>query len=291
MFAGLSNDLVSILTTQKRALLTIVVYTGLAIGIGQIGIVSGPLLGGVFTEHATWRWCFYINLPMGGLAAIFLFFITVPEQIPKKPISGPYLMSLLPRFDLTGFVIFAPASIMILLALQWGAGDYGWNSSQVIGLFCGGGVLAILFVFWERHMGDDAMIPPSMVSLTVVWSSAMFFALLMVVVIVGSNFLPIYLQSIKGLSPTMSGVYMLASIISQLICILISGALVTKFGYYLPWCLVAAAITTVGAGLISTWEASTSLGKLLGYQVLLGARGLGMQMVSISLLFGITRNC
>ena len=94
-------------------------YTGLAIGIGQIGIVSGPLLGGVFTEHATWRWCFYINLPMGGLAAIFLFFITVPEQIPKKPVSGPYLMSLLPRFDLTGFVIFAPASIMILLALQW----------------------------------------------------------------------------------------------------------------------------------------------------------------------------
>lgn len=114
---------------------------------------------------------------------------------------------------------------MLLLALQFGSGDYSWDSSEVIGLFCGAGATAIVFVFWERRMGDDAMIPLPMVRQTVVWASSLNFALLMLAVIVGSNFMPIYLQSVKALSPTMSGVYMLASILSQLIFIISSGAL------------------------------------------------------------------
>jgi hypothetical protein len=115
---------------------------------------------------------------------------------------------------------------MFLLALQLGSsGDHHWNSSTVIGLLCGAVVSAVLFALWERRMGADAMIPGRMVSQTVVWTSAFHFALLMSAVVVGGNFLPIYLQSVKGLTPTMSGVYMLGSIIPQLIFILISGGL------------------------------------------------------------------
>lgn len=118
---------------------------------------------------------------------------------------------------------------MFLLALQLGSEDYGWNSAKVIGLFCGAGVAAVVFVFWGRRMGENAMIPLSVIRQQIVWSSALNFAFLMILIIVGSNFIPIFLQLVKGLSPTMSGVYMLATIVPQFFLIPISGALGVLF--------------------------------------------------------------
>ena len=168
---------------------------------------------------------FYINLPVGGIAALFLALIDIPEQTRKAPLSLAFLRSILPRFDLVGFALFAPASVMLLLALQFGSGSRGWSSSEVIGLFCGAGATAVAFVVWERRKGDDAMAPPSMVRRRVVWASCLNFGLLLTMVVVASSFLPIYLQSVKGLSPTMSGVYMLAGILTQLVFVIVSGAL------------------------------------------------------------------
>ena len=168
---------------------------------------------------------FYINLPLGGAAALFIGLIAIPDQIPKGPVSLALLKSLLPRFDLAGFALFAPASVMLLLALQFGAGEYGWDSSEVIGLFVGAGVTALIFLAWEWKMGDEAMLPFSMICQRVVWTSALNFSLLVLTAVVGSNFMPIYLQSVRGLSPTMSGVYMLAQILPGIMFILISGAL------------------------------------------------------------------
>ena len=92
-------------------------------------------------------------------------------------------------------------------------------------MFCGSAVMAVIFIIWEIRMGEEAMIPIPMVRQQVVWSSALNFSLLMMSVMVGSNFMPIYLQSVKALSPTMSGVYMLASILSQTVFVVLSGAL------------------------------------------------------------------
>ncbi|KAI5462858.1 MFS multidrug transporter-like protein, partial [Mariannaea sp. PMI_226] len=246
--------------------------------VSQIGIVMGPVLGGLFTEHATWRWCFYINLPFGGLAALFLTFINIPDQTAKAHVSRALLRKLLPSFDLAGFALFAPAIIMFLLALQFGAGSYGWDSSQVIGLFCGAAALFIVFLYWEHRMGDQAMIPLALVGQRVMWTSCVNVGFLMSATIGASSFMPIYLQSVKGLSPTMSGVHMLASILSSIVFVLISGSLVTKLGYYIPWALVACAGTAIGCGLISMWSPSSGLGEIIGYQVVYGIRGCGIQI-------------
>lgn len=174
---------------------------------------------------------FYINLPLGGAAALFIALIAIPDQIPKGPVSLALLKSLLPRFDLAGFALFAPASVMLLLALHFGAGELGWDSSQVIGLFVGAGVMALIFLAWEWKMGEEAMLPLSMIGQRVILTSALNFSLLILTSVVGSNYMPIYLQSVKGLSPTMSGVYMLAQILPGIIFILISGALGKLLSY------------------------------------------------------------
>jgi hypothetical protein len=107
---------------------------------------------------------FYANLPLGRLVAAFLVFLHIPDHIAKEPITPQYLREILPKFDLVGFALFAPAAIMLLLALQFGSSDSPWNSETVIGCFCGSGVTAIILLLWERCMGKDAMMPLEMIS-------------------------------------------------------------------------------------------------------------------------------
>ncbi|KAH7032764.1 major facilitator superfamily-domain-containing protein [Microdochium trichocladiopsis] len=245
--------------------------------VSQIGMILGPILGGVFTEFVSWRWCFYINLPLGAFTAVCLVFIDIPDQVRKEPVSFELVRRLLPRFDLVGFALFAPAAVMGLLALQFGASTYGWSSPVVIGLFCGCAGAAALFVAWEHRMKDDAMMPFDVIRRTAVWSCSINFSGIMSLAVVAGNYMPIYFQSVRGLSPAMSGVYMLVSTASNILFILISGALMTRFRYPMPWSMASGALGAVACGLMSTWAPGSTLAAVFGYQVLNGARGLGMQ--------------
>lgn len=182
---------------------------------------------------------------------------------------------------------------MFLLALQFGsAGTYAWSSSQVIGLFVGAGVLALVFFAWEYNQGDKAMLPGSLLRQRTVWASCAFGTCLVCCVSVAANWLPTYFQAVKGEGPTMSGVYLLPSIISQLIFVIISGAGTARLGYYLPFALFSGVTTTVGNGLVSTFNARTSSAQWIGYQVLMGiGRGAGMQMVCLRHLVYILPLC
>ncbi|CAG9989444.1 unnamed protein product [Clonostachys byssicola] len=270
--SGLMNGCLTLIfgavTPEKRTF-----YTSIAMGVGQIGIVFGPFLGGIFTEHASWRWCFYINLPLGGLAALLI----------KEPATLSLVAKLIPDFDLFGFALLAPASLMLLLALQFGASNYSWNSATVIGLFCGSALSAGLFIVWERRVGEKAMIPLRILSQTAIWTSCLYYAFLIAVTTGGGYFLPIYLQSVKGLSPTMSAVYMLPTILLSVVYVIFSGALMPKFGYYIPWAAFASGGTAIGCGLISTWTPNTTLGQLIGYQIIFALRGFGMQMSTVAI--------
>ena len=153
-----------------------------------------------------------------------LAFVRIPEQIPKPP-PTLVIRSLTSKLDLIGFAIFAPASIQLLLALQYGGVKFAWNSPQIIGLFCGAGSTFIIFLAWNHYKAEEAMIPVSMVRKRTVWTSCLVYGLLMGQLFVAQYYLPIYFQGVRGASPTMSGVYLLPSILSHILAAVSSGAL------------------------------------------------------------------
>ncbi|KAI1762733.1 putative MFS multidrug transporter [Hypoxylon sp. FL1150] len=285
--SGLQNGALTIiagaLPLEKRPL-----YMGFVMAFGQLGLIAGPLIGGVFTQYVSWRWCFYINLPLGGLASILLCFLNVPDETVKPRVSFALLRKIIPDFDLIGFAIFAPASIMFLMALQFGSSEYPWNSATVIGLFVGAGVAFGIFLFWEHREGDDAMIPFSMVKKRVVWVSSLQFTFLMVTVFVFAQFAPIYFQAVKGVGPSLSGVYMLPNILSGLVFVILSGVLVTRIGYYIPFAALSGVGISIAGGLISTWNPDTTTAFWIGCQILYGLRGCGTQAGLIALQNSLT---
>ena len=199
-------------------------YLGIMISFSQIGIVLGPLIGGALTQYTTWRWCFYINLPIGGAAAVFLFFIQVPDQNAKSSFRSNIKVTL-KKLDLIGFVLFAPFAIQLLLALQWGGSRYRWDNATIIGLFCGAFGTFCAFLMWQHRMGSEAMIPFSILRQRPVWSGSLVWIFFFGSLMCYSYYMPIYFQVVKNATPTMSGVYMLPSILSQIIFATVSGVL------------------------------------------------------------------
>ncbi len=153
-----------------------------------------------------------------------IIFLHIPEQIPKES-----AWSVLPRvhhlLDLLGFALFAPAVTQLLLALQYGGTRFAWNSSQVVGLFCGAGATFLVWLAWNYYRGDDALLPVSLVKRPIIWSGALFHALLIATMFGVSYFLPIYFQAVTGLSAVMSGVNLLPTILPQMVFSILSGFL------------------------------------------------------------------
>ena len=200
------------------------VHLGIMMSISQLGIVLGPVIGGALTQYTTWRWCFYINLPIGGATAALLVFITIPDRTAET--RGTSLASIVrEKLDLLGFMIFAPFAIQFFLALEWGGTRYRWDSATVIGLFCGAAGTFCLFLGWEYRKGDAAMVPFSMIKNKVIWSSCLVQVFFFGGMLSMSYYLPIYFQAVKGVSPTLSGVYLLPSILTQMLFSVISGVL------------------------------------------------------------------
>lgn len=165
---------------------------------------------------------FYINLPIGGLAVAALIFL----PLPKISVKGPERMnftSLFHDLDLAGFLLFSPTMVMFLLALEWGGLTYPWNSAIIIGLFCGAAGNLALFLIWEYKKGDSAMIPFGMVKQRVVYSACLYMFFLFANSLVTSYYLAIYFQGVRGKMPTLSGVYMLPGILSQMISGIVGG--------------------------------------------------------------------
>jgi MFS family permease len=261
---------------------------GILMSFSQLGLVGGPLIGGLLTEYVSWRWCFYINLPVGAVAAVCISLQQIPDGKKKRGESNESSTSkfkeLVHDMDLKGFVLFAGFSIMIVLALQWGGAKYAWSSATIIGLLVGSGCSLIIFGIQEYRIGDRAMFPWSVVKQTVVWSSSITMFFFFGSQMIGNYYLPIYFQTVRDASPAMSGVYILPSILGTMLMAGVSGALVSRWGYYLPWMIVSGVLAGIGNGLLSTLNLHTATVKWVWYQIIMGlGRGCGFQMVGSSI--------
>jgi MFS family permease len=252
-------------------------YMGIAGATYAIAALVGPLLGGLLTEKTTWRWCFWINLPIGAVTAVLILFM-FKTPAAAQPQQASWKEKLL-QMDLAGTFLIMAAVVCFILAFQWGGSTKSWSDSTVIGTLVGSVIIGIVFCVNEWYMNDRALMQPHLMRNRRIWSncghvffvSGGFFALI--------YYLPIYFQSVRGTTPLESGVRNLPIIIGCVFSVL-SGFVVSAFGtLWAPLMAIGAAMGTIGTGLIYTFNLSTPSREWIGYQALAGiGTGMTIQM-------------
>ena len=147
-------------------------YTSLIGAMFGIASVVAPLIGGALTDKATWRWCFYLNLPIGGVTVFFIVFFYQSPGRTAKPKSG--WRAQLNQFDAFGTLLFVPSIVCLLLALQFGGSKYHWANARVVVLFVLFGALFVGFVLVQLWKGENATVPPRIFKVRNVWGSVVF---------------------------------------------------------------------------------------------------------------------
>ncbi|KAF9894165.1 hypothetical protein FE257_009138 [Aspergillus nanangensis] len=273
IFAGGMIILSRIVEMRKRPVLL-----GIVTSMYGVASVIGPTLGGIFTHSArlTWRFCFWINLPLGALMAVIVCFY-YPTSLGGALHQDRPLKAKLLGLGLKSALILTGTLVCLILALQWGGSVYPWSDSRVWGLFLGFGLLGILFIFVQYRQKDEALIPLRVLSQRSVGLGCIFSTLLQGGMLAQTYYLPFYFQAARGTDAQTSGLSILPYGVTTSISTLITGALITLTGFYVPFMWLGSCFFVTGSGLLYTLSRSSPFGQWFGYQLLTGA-GFGMMV-------------
>jgi EmrB/QacA subfamily drug resistance transporter len=246
-------------------------YQGAFGAVFGVSSVIGPLLGGFFVDNLSWRWVFYINLPIGAVALA-----VVTAVLPASSARRHHAI------DYAGATLLASFATCVVLATSWGGTTYPWNSPEIIGLFAGSAVL--LAAWWQSARRAAEPVLPLRLFRNPVFTVSAGISVAAGFAMFGSiSYLPLFLQVVHGVSPTLSGVYLLPMVGGLLITSIASGQMIARTGRYRIFPIIGTAALVVALFMLSRLDENTSTAMLSLYFFILGfALGLIIQVLVIA---------
>ncbi|GKQ34184.1 MFS transporter [Streptomyces sp. A012304] len=246
-------------------------YQGLFGAVFGATSVLGPLLGGLFTEHLSWRWVFYVNLPVGVVA---LAVIATALHIPRR--ATPHVI------DYLGTFLIASVATCLVLVASLGGTTWAWASPQIVGLAVLGVVLAVAFVAVERRAAEPVL-PLKLFRIRTFTLSAVISFIVGFAMFGAMTYLPTFLQVVHGVSPTMSGVHMLPMVAGMLLSSTVSGQIVSRTGRWKVFPIAGTGVTAVGLLLLHQLDENSPTGEMSAFFFVFGL-GLGLVMQVLVLI-------
>ncbi len=245
-------------------------YQGVLGSVFGVVTVLGPMLGGLFVDHLSWRWAFYVNVP---IAVVVL--IVAASAMPKVQAAAK------PVIDYLGILLIGLAATGLTLVTSWGGTQYAWDSPTIIGMAIGSVVLLVLFVFAEKRAKEPTL--PMRLFRNPVFAVSAILSFVVGFAMLGAlSYLPTYLQYVHGISATSSGVRMLPMVIALLVAGVFAGNVVGKTGRYKIFPIAGGVGLTLGLYLLSQLTPTSGFWEMSLYFAVLGLGiGLSMQVLVI----------
>ncbi|MVO87286.1 DHA2 family efflux MFS transporter permease subunit [Streptomyces sp. p1417] len=247
-------------------------YMGMIGASFGLASVAGPLLGGFFTDHVSWRWCFYFNVPFG---LVTLLVVAVVLKLPEPAARG--------RFDVLGALLLVAASTCLVLLTSWGGTEHAWGSRVILGLAAGAAVSTLLFLLVERFAAEP-IIPLRLFRDSVFTLTGLVGLVVGVALFGAASYLPTYLQMVDGASATESGLLMLPMMGAVVGASIVAGQLISHTGRYRIYPVLGSALSVVGMYLLSRLETDT---PRLQYSIWMAVLGAGVGLVMPVLILAV----